>query len=282
MSTPYIRQQGLSMIELLVALAISSLLILGITQVYIDNKRSYLFQQSQALNLDSARFADYMLSDLLGKAGYQRSHLQTLEDFPAASALSQHCENFKAGHAITKLRDGAQGLCLRYQPAVNDEVTCAGNALALSSASQPAFKQPSDTEIAYIAILFTPDNTNLEKGTISCVDKNGPAELIGGVADFHIEFGIGNSGADKTLVSSSPWKVPADWSNSDEQPVRAIRYSVLLASVRNQRDSADSAVFTRWTTKLATEARKTILETQDNRRIYQIATGSQALRNLTL
>lgn len=282
MSTLHIRQHGLSMIELLVALAISSLLILGITQIYIDNKRSYLFQQSQALNLDSARFADYMLSDLLGKAGYQRSHLQTLEDFPAASVLSQHCENFKAGHAITKLRNGAQGLCLRYQPAVNDEVTCAGNALALSSASQPAFKQPSDTEIAYIAILFTPDNTNLEKGTISCVDKNGPAELIGGVADFHIEFGIGNSGADKTLVSSSPWKVPADWSNSDEQPVRAIRYSVLLASARNQRDSADSAVFTRWTTKLATEARKTILETQDNRRIYQIATGSQALRNLTL
>lgn len=280
MSTPYIRQQGLSMIELLVALAISSLLILGITQVYIDSKRSYLFQQSQALNLDSARFADYMLSDLLGKAGYQRSHLQTLEDFPAASALGGLCD-FKAGHAITKLTDGAQGLCLRYQPAVNNEVTCAGNALALSSASQPAFKQPSDTEIAYIAILFTPDNTNLEKGTISCVDKNGPAELIGGVADFHIEFGVGNSGADQTLVSSSPWKAPSAWSDS-QGPVRAVRYSVLLASARNQRDSADSAVFTHWTTKLATETRKTILEAQDNRRIYQIATGSQALRNLTL
>lgn len=280
MSTLHIRQHGLSMIELLVALAISSLLILGITQIYIDNKRSYLFQQSQALNLDSARFADYMLSDLLGKAGYQRSHLQTLDDFPAASALDGLCD-FKAGHAITKLADGAQGLCLRYQPAVNNEVTCAGNALALSSASQPAFKQPSDTEIAYIAILFTPDNTNLEKGTISCVDKNGPAELIGGVADFHIEFGIGNSGADKTLVSSSPWKAPSAWSDS-QGPVRAVRYSVLLASARNQRDSADSAVFTHWTTKLATETRKTILEAQDNRRIYQIATGSQALRNLTL
>lgn len=281
MNKPYKRQQGLSMIELLVALALSSILILGISQIYLDTKRSYLFQQSQATNLNSARFADYMLSDLLGKAGYQRSHLQTLEDFPAASVLSQHCENFKAGHAITKLRNGAQGLCLRYQPAVNNEVTCAGNALALSSASQPAFKQPSDTEIAYIAILFTPDNTNLEKGTISCVDKNGPAELIGGVADFHIEFGIGNSGADKTLVSSSPWKAPSAWSDS-QGPVRAVRYSVLLASARNQRDSADSAVFTRWTTKLATEARKTILEAQDNRRIYQIATGSQALRNLTL
>lgn len=279
MNKPYKRQQGLSMIELLVALALSSILILGISQIYLDNKRSYLFQQSQAINLDSARFADYMLSDLLGKAGYQRSHLQTLDDFPAASALDGLC-NFKAGHAITKLTDGAQGLCLRYQPAVNNEVTCAGNALALSSASQPAFKQPSDTEIAYIAILFTPDNTNLEKGTISCVDKNGPAELIGGVADFHIEFGVGKSDPDRSLLDSSPWKAPSAWSDS-QGPVRAVRYSVLLASTRNQRDSADSAVFTHWTTKLATEARKTILQAQDNRRIYQIATGSQALRNLT-
>lgn len=279
MNKPYKRQQGLSMIELLVALALSSILILGISQIYLDNKRSYLFQQNQAINLDSARFADYMLSDLLGKAGYQRSHLQTLDDFPAASALDGLC-NFKAGHAITKLTDGAQGLCLRYQPAVNNEVTCAGNALALSSASQPAFKQPSDTEIAYIAILFTPDNTNLEKGTISCVDKNGPAELIGGVADFHIEFGVGKSDPDRSLLDSSPWKAPSAWSDS-QGPVRAVRYSVLLASTRNQRDSADSAVFTHWTTKLATEARKTILQAQDNRRIYQIATGSQALRNLT-
>lgn len=280
MSTLHIRQQGLSIIELLVALALSSVLILGITQIYIDNKRSYLFQQSQALNLDSARFADHILSDLLGKAGYQRSsHLQTLENFPAASRLTEHCESFAAGHAITKLKNGAQGLCLRYQPAVNNEVTCAGNALSLSDANRPAFKQPDDTEIAYIAIKFNPDDTNLESGTISCIDKEGPAELISGVADFHIEFGVGESGADRTLVVS-PWKIPANWSDT-QGPVRAVRYSVLLASARNQRDSADSAVFTHWTTKLATEARKTILTAQDNRRIYQIATGSQALRNLT-
>lgn len=281
MSTLHIRQQGLSIIELLVALALSSVLILGITQIYIDNKRSYLFQQSQALNLDSARFADYMLSDLLGKAGYQRSHLQTLDDFPAASALDGLCD-FKAGHAITKLTDGAQGLCLRYQPAVHNEMTCAGNSLSLSEADRLAFKPLGDGEIAYIAIIFTPNDTDLERGIISCVDTvTGEAELISGVADFHIEFGIGNSGADKTLVSSSPWKAPSAWSDS-QGPVRAVRYSVLLASARNQRDSADSAAFTHWTSKLATETRKTILEAQDNRRIYQIATGSQALRNLTL
>lgn len=62
------RQRGLSMIELLVALAISSFLILGITQVYIDNKRNYVFQQSQAGNLENSRFAVLMIDDLISKS----------------------------------------------------------------------------------------------------------------------------------------------------------------------------------------------------------------------
>ena len=41
------KQHGLSIIELMVALLISSFLIIGITQVYLDNRENTLFQQSQ-------------------------------------------------------------------------------------------------------------------------------------------------------------------------------------------------------------------------------------------
>ena len=63
----YSGQAGLSLIELLIALAISSFLILGITQIYIDNKRSYNFQQSQAGNQENHRFLVMMhrLTDFL-------------------------------------------------------------------------------------------------------------------------------------------------------------------------------------------------------------------------
>ena len=54
-------QKGLSMVELLVALAISSFLILGISQIYIDNKRNYLFQQGQAGNQENSRFVLMLL-----------------------------------------------------------------------------------------------------------------------------------------------------------------------------------------------------------------------------
>lgn len=272
------QQRGLSMIELLVALALSSFLILGITQIYLDNKRSYLFQQSQAMNLDSARFADHILKDLLGKAGYQRSNSQILGDFPKSTALSTYCEAFEAGHAVTSLKTG-QGMCLRYQPAVDGELSCVSNSQTLANTN--AFAKPDDNEIVYIALILEPadDPTKLENGVIRCIDKDGEADLINGVADLRIEFGVGKGGADKTLLDSSPWKLPSAW-NANQGPVRAVRYSVLLASAPNRRDG-DSAVFTRWINTQATD-RKTLLQSNDQRRIYQIATGSQALRNLSL
>ena len=66
------RQNGLSMIELLISLAISSFLILGITQVYIDNKRNQVFQLNQMGNLEGSRFAALVIDQYLGKAGRNR------------------------------------------------------------------------------------------------------------------------------------------------------------------------------------------------------------------
>lgn len=43
-------QLGISMIELLVAMLISSFLIIGVTQVYLDNRSNTLFQQNQAIS----------------------------------------------------------------------------------------------------------------------------------------------------------------------------------------------------------------------------------------
>lgn len=269
-------QWGLSIVELMVALALSSFLILGITQIYVDNKRTYLFQQNQAMNLDSARFVDHILTDLLGKAGYLRTNQQTLEDLPATTSLGTYCNSFAKGHAITSLKSG-QGLCLRYQPAVDGELNCASNTQDLGKPN--AFIPPDSNEIAYVALRFIPDDTNLENGVIQCIDRNSEAELIRGVADFQIEFGVGKSGAEKSLIKSSPWKSPSAWA-ATQGPVRAVRYSALLASAANQRDG-DSAVFTDWLTN-NDSSRKELLENNDKRRIYQIATGSQALRNLNL
>lgn len=273
------RQRGLSMIELLVALAISSFLILGITQVYIDNKRNYVFQQSQAGNLENSRFAVLMLDNLLSKAGYRRVPDQAMPDaFPASTALSSHCAAFPAEGVITKIKPAASsgqvGFCMRYQPAYDGESICDGNEAEL--AKDKPFLYPSQAETIYVAIKFTPHSSELNKGTLSCITSTTSAEIIDGVADMNVEFGSGVA-EEKRLKASSPFKAAASWSAADG-PVRAINYSVLAVSRNNQRDS-DSNVYTQWL-KTASTASKTRLAAQDKRQIYQVAMGAQAIRNV--
>ena len=273
------RQRGLSMIELLVALAISSFLILGITQVYIDNKRNYVFQQSQAGNLESSRFAVFMLDEQLSKAGYRRAPDQEMLDaFPPSSELSGHCEAFPAEAVLTKIKvteTGQTGFCMRYQPAVNEELTCDSVKAPLD---KKVFGYPSQAETVYVAFKFTPHTSDLNKGTLSCISNKGDgmAELIEGIADMKVEFGAGLDN-EKRLKASAPFKSAASWSEADG-PVRAVRYSVLAVSRNNQRDG-DSNIYTQWLTT-ASEAAKTRLAAQDKRQIFQVAVGAQAIRNV--
>ena len=273
------RQRGLSMVELLVTLAISSFLILGITQVYIDNKRNYVFQQSQAGNLENSRFAVFMLDELLSKAGYRRAPDQLMEDaFPVVNnVLTEHCAGFPKEAVLTKIKpDGNQiGFCMRYQPAVADELTCDGVKAPLA---KKIFGYPSQAETIYVAVKFTPHANDLNKGTLSCISNIGTAEveLLDGIADLKVEFGAGMKD-EKKLVALSPFKDADSWTPANG-PVRAVRYSVLAASRNSQRDT-ESNIYTQWL-EIASTASKKRLEEQDNNQIFQVAVGAQAIRNV--
>lgn len=262
-------QQGLSMIELLVALAISSFLILGITQVYIDNKSNYTFQQSQAVNMDSGRFMQMVLNEQIGKAGYRRTPDQEFDYAFKFKSAAGKCAPFPKEGVVTKLSDNdANGFCIRYQPAVNGELTCEGVALSLINDS--AFISAKDSELAYVAIEHV-WNDDLHEGKITC---NGQ-DLIEGVADFQVEFILGNR--DERRFQTNPYQKVSDYNGSDI--VRGVKYSALLASRPNQRSGVDSAVFTQWLDD-SDETVKTALQDNDSNRIYQVVSSTQVLRNL--
>lgn len=276
------RQTGLSMVELLVALAVSSFLILGITQVYIDNKRNYVFQQNQANNQENARFAEFMLMGLINKAGYRRAPDQAIEyAFPEALA-SADCAAFAEGAAITALQptagSGEVGLCMRYQPAVLGERDCQGNAVksVTGTSLDTAFVKPKTDELVVLAIKFVPD-AELEQGTLQCKNLSGTApefvELLEGVADVSFEFATGEDDLFEKRLKENPW------SDTASGIVRAVRYSVLLASRPNQRDG-DSRVYSNWVAAVLNAANKARLEAGDERRVYQVAGSTQTLRNM--
>ncbi len=267
------RQRGLSMVELLVVLLIGSFLIIGITQVYLDNKRSYAFQQSQANNLDNGRFATLMLNHYLGKAGYRRDPSQLVEiAFPAKTA-EDDCQDFKAGHAVTGFAtDKGTGFCIRYQPQVSGELDCQGTASDVEY--DEAFKSPSSNDLIVLAFKY-----DLSKGRLLCKSLNAAnpqyEELLTGIADLRLDFGVGSADVlEKEVTTFVP---QADWTSASGA-IRSLRYSLLLASQENQRDSDDSKVLADWLAN-APAATKTRLENADKKRLYQVANSIQTVRN---
>jgi len=269
------------MVELMVALAISSFLILGITQVYIDNKRNYMFQQSQASNQENTRYAEFILNTWLNKAGYRRAPDQAIEDAFPSTVASANCAAFIEGASITNLIPTAgtneAGLCIRYQPTSSTELDCQGNTVRSTTVTKldTPFVKSAQEELVVMAIKFLPD-AELNQGTLQCSNLSGtnPAfvELLDGVADMRFEFATSEGDLFEKRLRANPW------SNTATGLARAVRYSILLASRPNQRDG-DSRIYDNWV-EAAIGTNKERIETGDRNRIYQMAGSTQTLRNM--
>ncbi|AGI22823.1 type 4 fimbrial biogenesis protein PilW [Pseudomonas sp. ATCC 13867] len=273
------RQLGLSMVELLIALAISSFLILGITQVYIDNKRSYVFQQNQANNLENGRFATLTLNHYLGKAGYRRNPSSLLEIVFPSRAAADGCQAFDAGHAITGLAtDQGAGFCIRYQPQVSGELDCQGEASSVEYDEAFPSTPAVEDDLTVLAFKYEP-GAALQQGRLLCKSLNAASpqysELLAGIADLRLDFGIGSADVLEKEVSS--YIPQADWT-PDDGAIRSVRYALLLASREGQRDSDDSKVLSDWLA-VASTATRTRLQKADKKSIYQVASSTQTVRN---
>ena len=263
-----IRQAGLSIVELMIALAISSFLILGITQAYIDNKRNYVYQQSQASNQENSRFLVTLIDSYLNKTGYRRAPHQLQEEAFKQIPASADCEEFKKSAAITKAKAGI-GICIRYQPRVSGELDCTGNATPAFTDSKPY----STTDNAVVMTLRYKPAADLN-GILECKVGNVSAELLNGIADFRMEFAVGNSLDKKidAIISSSAW-------TTSSGNILQVRYSALMSSGMNQRSSDESAALDIWK-KDASAAEKTRLSSADKKYLYQLASSTVAMRNL--
>lgn len=274
------RQIGLSMVELLIALAISSLLILGITQIYIDNKRNYTYQQNQAGNLENGRYAALTINYYLGKAGYRRNPSALLETVFPGSTAGGGCESFEKGSAVTGLdADEGVGFCIRYQPQTSEELDCQGEASSVVYDKAFPSGTPAATDLIVLAFKYEPSEGSLEKGRLLCKSLNAATpdfvEVLSGIADLRVDFGTGSSDAlDKEISTYIP---QADWV-ADDGAIRSVRYAMLLASREGQRDSDDSKVLSDWLA-LASDASKTRLQDADKKNIYQVAGSTQTIRN---
>lgn len=129
-------QRGLSLVELMVALLLGSVLIIGVTQLFLDQKRHAQFQFGQLANQGNARFATHSIERLAARAGYRaRPQAQIAEEaFPARGAV-HGCPAFAAGQTLALAQGNrSAALCVRYQRGLEaQEADCSGASLPFST-----------------------------------------------------------------------------------------------------------------------------------------------------
>lgn len=244
------QQQGLSLIELMVAMLIGTFLILGITEIFINNQKSYLFQQSQVSNQENGRFALALLSRELEKAGYRSL---PIDPIPANSGTVTGC-SFAAGASVAAL--SATSLCIQYQAASHDDVGCQGTPLANAAQIVRPYGQSNPVIVEKITLDTT---TN----SLTCTTTAGAQPLVTGISDIRFDYG---AGSDKNLTT---------FGTSPSLTVGAVRFAALMQSPGGSsiRDSSDvPKALTEWNSRYGTTL-------NDTTRLYQIVQGTVMLRN---
>lgn len=251
------RQRGLSLIELMIALVISSFLILGVTQLYISNKQNYLFQQGQAINQENGRYSLLMLEQQLSKAGFRRRpFVDVTAEFPAKDY--KFCK-FAAGETINT--PDSQTLCIRYKPRDTVELDCLG----YGASDSANLKIPYTSTAAEFVERYTlTKNADEDLPGLTCQTPKGIGTLIDGVADVRFDFGASTTARKVSSYSDKP---------AAGQQIGAVRYRLLLASSKNL-DTGVNPIIASWNDRYKTDFKN------GDSRIYQIAGSTISLRNL--
>lgn len=245
-------QRGISLIELMIAMLIGSILILGITEIFINNQRSYLFQQSQVGNQENGRFTLAVLEQELSKAGYRSLPSRV---FPASTNLVAGCI-FPEGVSVVAI--SASSFCIQYQVSNRADTTCQGTRLTAAEKNTIVRPYNQVNKIIVEKIAFDP-----AKNAITCATDTATEQLVTGVADVRFDYGFGQN---KTVTA---------FSATPTQAVGAVRYAALMQSgsvtIRDTTALAPKAL-SDWNSRFARNI-------AGNGRIYQIVQGTIMLRN---
>lgn len=183
MSSQPQRMRGLSLVELMVALAVSLLLLAGVFQIYLGNRQSYDTQQGISLVQESGRFATLFLSRSIRHAGYLSSVYDRPSDaFDAANPPVAGVENGNNPDSITVRYQGQNGAPV---------LDCFGQAV------------PVNVTVASQFSLSDPDAAGLR--SLRCqrvgIDAT-PRPLVEGVQNMQIIYGVDRTSNDQRDTSN--------------------------------------------------------------------------------
>ena len=206
------KQQGISIIEIMLAMAMGLLLAASFLQLMVGTSQSTYFHEDLATSQENGRHSLYLLSRESRMAGYRSKINQgTLIPFYQGSCGSAPVCTFEGGGT-----DNDQ-VAIQYEP-VNGE-DCAGNTVPAGELTADVYFVANDPANDNISTLFC---HGYNPATAS--PRGTQQALVHGVERLQAVYGISSGNTDlvdQYLTASAI----TDWTS-----VRSVRYGVLVNS----------------------------------------------------
>lgn len=208
-------QSGFTVIEVLVAMVISMILLIGVINIFNAGKQSYTLQNGVARLQENARYALEIMAQSISRAGLNNSSTDNLDPF-VINSTSEGGTNVSDTIAVT------------YASATN----CLGNAtggvaidrFAIRAATATVAAALTCNDIAIVEgiesmqILYGQDDTNHAESTEV-------AQRMAGIADRYLPFN-----KDTLLLSDE----------SDEGGITSVRIALLASTVNDVNTELDT------------------------------------------
>lgn len=216
------RSRGFGLIELMIALVISLIVVLGVVQIFIAAKNTYVSQNAAAVMQEDARFAlSKMVQEIrmVGMFGCLATVIDASTDnsFAASQITPIGWDNANRRLTLVTADIGSGGNVPTWT-VVSD---CRTSATAYSNARAPATGQLA---FPIRRLVYGFNNNQLLLGT-------GPgnptmAVLVDNVRAFNVTFGMAGSATDVAATSYSA-------NPSDPALIRSVRLTLTLFDPRN-------------------------------------------------
>ncbi|WP_211827131.1 PilW family protein [Kistimonas asteriae] len=222
-------QQGLSVIELLIASTLSLLLLLGVSQIVISNKETFSVNESLGYIMENGRFSLGFIANSIRMAGHTESDVNAPRHFPAPDCNIPTTSDAACNAAGTG--NTADRLAVQYWPVAGTSGTatdCIGNDVTGQQITEVFTIEPADAPngnpYPSLACRAYSHTNSAWTGTTQ--------RLVDGIDNLQLLYGVDtdSNGSINQYVSADRVNANA-WDN-----VRAVRIA-LLASAMTSTDN---------------------------------------------
>jgi type IV pilus assembly protein PilW len=264
------QQQGLSLVELMVALVLGLVLMTGVLQVFLSSRQTYSANEAMARMQENGRFALEFISRSARLAGYVEPIYTGSKPLPLVRPLctglpTELCSINGAGNASDSV-----GFIMQPPIVDSERRDCLGNIIT----------GINDLIINQFSIIPATGTTPAALGcraynltTSAWIAGPNPQALVDGVDSMQVLYGI-TTGNDSRSANQYVSADRVGLNLSDWQKVRSVRISVLANSVITTNNNSASRQYA-----LLDAAPLTAANLGNDRRSRQIFTTTIQLKN---